>query len=201
MIGTFGMEAYDAYKMYLAVKRHFTTDSYDFFKYNGAVRASAASFEKRRDKYFFTKLAKQKDLLNFLAANMAYGDPKTWVGDIVGDERAVANYRKFVKVRDSLAYTFEMDLEKLDDDIATNITVVDGQHPPLLRLALREEIHIETFIILNDFWRFVKTWKVEITDEVIWPEYLAKCKKFRSFMSYDREKMMQIALDRFRNTA
>ena len=42
-------EGFKAYKLYLAVKNHFTT-SYDYFKYNGKVNAKEDSFLKRRDK-------------------------------------------------------------------------------------------------------------------------------------------------------
>ena len=48
-------EGFDAYKTYLALKRHFTSD-YDYFKYNGKVRAGVESFLKRNDKFFFRKL-------------------------------------------------------------------------------------------------------------------------------------------------
>lgn len=197
-VGVFGMQAFDAYKLYLALKSHFTSKSYDFFKYNGAVKASASAFEKRRDKYQFNKLAKHKDLVNFLTANMVYGNANAWVGDLLGNESSAMLYREFLKVRDSLAYVFTQDLEKLDDDVFANFTVVDGQHPPLLKLALRKEIHIETFIILNDFWQFTKKWNSEIIDDVIWPDFFMKCKKYRPFISYDKEKFMQIALNRFK---
>ena len=36
------MTAFESYKMYVAVKLHFTTDSYDYFKFNGKTRVSEA---------------------------------------------------------------------------------------------------------------------------------------------------------------
>lgn len=192
------MQAFDAYKLYLALKSHFTSKSYDYFKYRGAISANARSFEKRHDRYQFTKLAKQKDLANFLTANMVYGSADTWVGDLVGNDSSVLLYKEFLKVRDSLAYVFTQDLEKLDDDVFKNITVNEGQHPLLLKLVLQKEIHIETFIILNDLWSFTKKWNREIADSVIWPDFFLKCKKYRPFILYDREKFMQIALQRFK---
>ena len=51
-------EGFNAYKLYLAVKNHFTTN-YDFFKYNGKVNAKEDSFLKRRDKFFFAKLQRK----------------------------------------------------------------------------------------------------------------------------------------------
>jgi len=48
---------FEVYKMYLALKQHFTKDNYDYVKYRGKVTASEKSFEERRDRYFFKKLA------------------------------------------------------------------------------------------------------------------------------------------------
>ena len=42
------MTAFESYKMYVALKLHFTTDSYDYFKFNGKTRVSETNFEKKR---------------------------------------------------------------------------------------------------------------------------------------------------------
>ena len=47
------MTGFEVYKMYLALKQHFTKSDYDYFKYEGKVRANENSFEQRRDRYFF----------------------------------------------------------------------------------------------------------------------------------------------------
>ena len=46
------MTEFEAYCQFLALKLHFTTDHYDYFKYNGKHNATPASFEKRTDKRF-----------------------------------------------------------------------------------------------------------------------------------------------------
>ena len=51
------MTGFEVYKMYLALKQHFTKEKYDFYKYNGKVRANEKSFEERRDRYFFLKVS------------------------------------------------------------------------------------------------------------------------------------------------
>ena len=62
------MNGYEAYKLYLAIKLHFSTEDYDFIKHNGKVNCSLDSFTKRNDKYFFHRLStrfKDEELLNF----------------------------------------------------------------------------------------------------------------------------------------
>ena len=51
------MEAFDAYKIYMALKAHFNSD-YDFNKYGGKTTVTKQSYLKRKDgeeEYDFTR--------------------------------------------------------------------------------------------------------------------------------------------------
>jgi hypothetical protein len=191
------MEAFQAFKTYVAIKNHFSSKTYDFFKYEGRTRASKATFEKRNDKYFFHKLSKRRDVVDYLVANFLYNDSPTWIGDFINNEQSDRQYLKLVKVRESLTYTFSQDLDKLEADFDTNFQVIEGQHPLVLRLFLQQEINIETMIILDDLVGFMKKWNRRITDPVVWPKVYFKCKKYRPFFSYDKDKMRSIVLQKF----
>ena len=39
---------FDVYKVYLGVKLHFTTDSYDYIKYGGKTNAKLDTFKKKK---------------------------------------------------------------------------------------------------------------------------------------------------------
>ena len=45
------MEAYEAYKIYHALKLHFNSD-YDYTKYNGKAKVTVDSYLKRKDRTF-----------------------------------------------------------------------------------------------------------------------------------------------------
>ena len=64
------MDPYESYKLYNALKLHFESD-YDAVKYNFKTTVKPQSFFKRKDKYFFAKIAKtyEKDLLEFYVSN------------------------------------------------------------------------------------------------------------------------------------
>ena len=47
------MTGFECYKTYLALKHHFTNQSYDYFKYNGKTKANEQTFKTRKDRYFF----------------------------------------------------------------------------------------------------------------------------------------------------
>ena len=48
---------YEIYIKYLALQKHFSTD-YDYFKFNGRVKASVDAYQKRNDMFAFEKLSK-----------------------------------------------------------------------------------------------------------------------------------------------
>ena len=78
------MTSYEAYTLYLAIKLHFTTPNYDYFKHNAKVNSSLNAFLKRNDRFFFHKLATKygNNLIDYYVSNFA-NKPKVWVGDLV----------------------------------------------------------------------------------------------------------------------
>ena len=71
------MNPLECYRMYMAIRLHFISKSYDYFKYNGKVKTSNESFYKRRDKYRFDTLCRQykeKEMMHFFVANFSNGD-------------------------------------------------------------------------------------------------------------------------------
>ena len=108
------MNPYDAYKMYLALKMHFTQDKYDYIKYNGSVRANPQSFDTRKDKFFFYKLSKKEDLLNYYVSNMLE-KPDIWAGDLL-NEKAENVYADWQKRQQSLTYHFGIQTAALFPD-------------------------------------------------------------------------------------
>lgn len=85
------MTPFEAYKTYVSLKNHFTKESYDYFKYGGKGKFSESSFEVRKDKYFFYKLSKQKDLVNYIVSNFVVNE-NLWVGDLVNEEQSNSHY-------------------------------------------------------------------------------------------------------------
>lgn len=193
----FTMDGFDAYKTYVALKNHFTSKTYDYFKYNGRSRASRTSFEKRNDKYFFTKLSKHKNLVDFLVANIAFNN-NPWVGDVVSNSEAEKCYRDYVKVKESLSYVFNNDLKKFEGDFGKCFISVEGQHPIALQYYLQGEIRLETLIIIDDILPFFHRWNRSIEEKVIWPSVHAKCLKLKPFMNFDKQKMKKILVDKIK---
>jgi hypothetical protein len=188
-------DAFDIYVYYLALKRHFTS-SYDFFKYNGKVKANSMSFENRKDKFFFYKLSKKRDSREYILANMLV-KPNVWAGDLV-DDKAEQVYSEWCKRKQSLTYQFKSDIVELDDeDFNSNFIVENGQHPRVLKLYNMNRISLETLVILCDITGCLSYWEKNIKDTIVFPDINRLVKKYYPFMEYDKAKMKKILLDKY----
>jgi hypothetical protein len=187
-------DAFDLYVYYLALKRHFTSN-YDYFKYNGKVKANTMSFENRKDKFFFYRLSKMPEAREYILANMIE-NPGIWVGDLL-DDKAKGIYDQWLKVKESLSYTFRIDLGKLDYDDPNKDIVTSGGHPTLLKLYMQGEFHMESLIILNDMMNIFSYWNKNIQDTILWPDINTKCLNYKPFLQYEKTKMRKIVLDKY----
>lgn len=185
------MTSFEAYQLFLSIKMHFTQPNYDFFKYQGKVNTSFDSFNKRRDKYYFAKLAKHKDALGYLVAQYASASFAGWVRDLFTEE-AEQVYTQYLARQQAITYNFQSDIQKLEDGFISKFKVIGGQHPEILTMFKRGSISIETFTILDIHLKFFTLWETRIEDTVIWPSIRDRCLKYRPFIHYDRAKIKSI---------
>ena len=183
------MTGYEAYELFQALKRHFTQEKFDFFKYRGHINTSKEAFENRKDKWHFYKLSRKfgtkQELTDFLIANFLDNE-NIWVNNLLVEEADI-RYIEYKKVMQSLAYTFENDCISLFEDCKdpNSLLVTNGDYPILLTKALRKEIHIQTLVLLNIILGFVPMWSKTITDTIRWPNYHMKMLKIASFLPQD----------------
>ena len=180
------MTPFEAYKLFIALKNHFTS-SYDYFKYNGSVKADAASFDNRKDKYYFYKLSKMKDPRGFIVSNLVSDNGK-WIGDLFTD-KADRLYTEWLKRQQSLSYNFQNECSKLLTNFNDNFIVKNGQHPHLLKMYRQGEVSLETMVILEDILGFSSHWNKSIDDTIIWPKINKLMSKYRMFCNYDKFKL------------
>lgn len=192
------MTPFEAYKTYLGLKQHFTSPSYDYFKYNGKVNAKAESFEKRRDRFQFTKLGKQRDPVGLLVSNFVSRNP-TWVGDIV-DDSGIKTYLEWSKRNQSLHYLFTQELSAVTTSFDEALKIAEGEtYPPLLQLYFNRKISIETLLIICQISGCVPYWNKKIKDPIQWPNLERKLLKYSPFLQYDKEKFKKTLVDYFQD--
>tara|TARA_R110000851_G_scaffold39966_3_gene101099 strand:+ start:8549 stop:9124 length:576 start_codon:yes stop_codon:yes gene_type:complete len=191
------MTSFEAFSMYIALKNHFTKKKFDYLKYNGKTRMTHQSFDKRKDKIFFQKLAKHEDVQGFLIANFIK-NPKSWIKELVYSEEPEREYKSWMKKQQSLTYLFKEDLSKLLKDFNQNLKIENNQHPVVLKLYLGNRISLETLCILIKMTKTDIYFNKNLKDDPLWEEIELKIKKYTPFLQYNEEKLKKIVLDYFK---
>ena len=188
------MNGFEVYKIYLAVKLHFTSKarSYDFHRHLGKTTARLETFTKRRDRYFFHKLSKSYNnntIVDYFVSNFVT-NTNLWVGDIIG-KTGDDNYKQWSKKIEALHYYYEQDIDyileqdyKFDDLFKS----VNGQHPPILKMFLSKNINFETVLILDEILSFTKQLNKNINEKVLWPKLYDRMIRYKSFLNYNLTK-------------
>lgn len=182
---------YEAFTLYHGLKLHFS-GKYDFIKYNGKTNVNKDQFMLRKDKYSFYKLSrkyKREELFGFYISNFLI-NTNIWVGDLMQDD-ADQEYKKWLKAQQSLSYIFDQNLNHLFDLVEMPedmLKVVDGQYPLLYNEYLQGKVNLETIIILNDIMNFFPMWKKKVADDIVFPDFITKCEKYKPFLNYDKAK-------------
>ena len=186
---------FEVYTTYLGMKNHFTKDKYDFVKYSGKTRASVASFNKRRDRYFFERMSRKKDddeIVNYFIANFtSHDDPgKVWIGEII--QNGETHFKEWQRRNQSLSYIFGNEVERIfTRDNFDSFFSTQGQHPKILKSFLKKEISLETLVILDKILGFRSHLDKKL-DDPIWSTVSLKMKKYASFLNIDVFKFKRI---------
>ena len=185
------MNGYDLYCTYQAIKLHFTSENYNFFQYDGKTRVSVDAFQKRRDKFLFHRLARKyrdDEMVPFLVANFVHSDDN-WTKSLLEDE-AEETYRDWKRTTDSMSKIYVEDLQKIATKETFNdlFKVEDGQFPKLLVHFLQKDVTIETMVILNNIFDFIRIWDKKISDDFIYPKVSRKIRKYGAFLNVNVDK-------------
>jgi len=182
------MMPYDAYKCYLSLKNHFTKDSYDYHKYCGKSRASVQSFYKRKDRFWFERVTRQKtdqEIVEFFVSNfITCTDPsKLWIGEIIREGET--RYAEWKKRNQSLSYVFKEETQKLfDSKKVDDVFDCSKGHPPVLKNYLSGNISMETLVIYDKIFLFGDKFDKQLSDPV-WETVRMKMKKYSPFLNID----------------
>lgn len=180
------MTPFDCYKTYLALKNHFTKDSYDYHKYNKKTRASLESFYKRKDRFWFEKLSRQRDekqVEDFFVANfVSCNDPETlWIGEIIkeGEER----YQQWQKKIQSLSYFFKEESQSVfEEHKFDRVFDCSNGHPILLKRFLAKQVSLETMVIYDKIFCYGNNFDKKLRDPV-WETVSRRIKKYNPFLN------------------
>jgi hypothetical protein len=182
------MSPFDTYQTYLSMKSHFTNRKYDFFKYGGKSRATVASFNKRKDKYWFEKSSRKysdKEIVDFLLANFVSADnpQNLWIGEIINSGERT--YAEWMRRQQSLTYLFkEQSNELFSENKLEDVFNCSKGHPIVFKRFLSGKLSLESFVIYEKIFHFSKDFDKKLLDPV-WETVSLKIKKYSPFLNTD----------------
>ena len=182
------MNPFQVYVTFLALKSHFSKESYDYFKYNKKTRASLKSFYARRDRYWFEKISRQKnekEIEEFFVANFVSSrdSESLWIGEIIKNGEGV--YKGWQKKMQSLSYLIKQESNSLFVNSKLNeIFDCSSGHPILLRKYLSGNISLETLVIYEKIFSYIKNFNKKLKDPV-WETVRLKIQKYSPFINMD----------------
>ena len=200
------MHGVEVYRMYLAMKLHFSNPNFDYFEAGGKTNAKEKTYQQRNDFWFFETIARKHtkdEIQEILLASfiLSQDSSKVWIGDI--KQSGKDRWMVWKKAQESLTYSFKQDLSTMVDLLESQghsfnnlFEDVESTHPPLFRLLIQRRINLETFIIMDIILGFCKKWDRKMIDP-LWEKYSLKIKKYKPFLSINRDKYSQILKEKF----
>ena len=186
----------DVCRTYLAFKQHFSNPKFDFFQYDGKVKIKEETYQQRSDFWFFETLARKltdQEIKEYMLASFVSSEnpTKVWIGDI--KRNGHDNWLVWQKLQSGLTYTFQQDCQRLVDLMEekqysfNDLFKTMGGHPPSLRLQCKQQICLESLIILDMILGFMKDWDQKLKDP-LWEQLSFKIRKYRPFLSINTNK-------------
>lgn len=175
------MNGFKVFKLYTAIKLHFTDAKFDVFKNRGNVRGTYDTFAQRNDKMLFEKLAKQslneRELIKFIAANFMYGNP-----NFIYSDDGEKYYVEYNRRRQSITRVFEDDLDTAQK--------LDPTH--LIQLYLGNKITLETMVILDEFEHTNEKLRSSNHLNLMFGSELLVIEKSKKFIHYDLQRVQKV---------
>lgn len=177
------MDAYDAYRLYLAVKLHFTDEKYDLFIADGRVKINRDKLEGsgklKLFGYYARELKTPKEVAQFFVANQAY------FSDIFQPAVAFDSYSKWKKRKDMQTKAIQNDLWTLIESSVTISNSLTGDPCQLMNDVAAKIIGIETASVINRVLPFAETWK----NNIVFPNLWLVVKRLDRFIKCNQSKI------------
>lgn len=190
------------FRLYHSIRLHFSSN-YDFFKYRGKTK-KFGNLDQKRGKNFIFRLEKKygDEFANFLVCMFTYHDKNDWrLDQFIGVENEKI-YDQWKSKMTSLPYHFEQDLNFLKDlnvpfnDMFKCTVIKNGvkskSHPLILKHYIKEDINLETLIVIDIVLGYFEHWDKSMENDFMWKDLHFKIKKYKPFLTISKERYKEI---------
>lgn len=183
-------------RIYLSLKLHFSRDKYDSKKYNFVTNLSQASFDKRKDKYHFAKVAKRfqtkERIVEYFISNFV-DDPGKWIGNF--DEEC---HRRRIGRIEGLSHRFRSNLATIapahkegstKSKLFRSLKDTDDGFPQIFELYQQGKVDVETLCILDYQTRFIDGITIPVE---LWSDKRMVIKKYTTLIGFNTKEFADI---------
>jgi hypothetical protein len=187
------MTTTEAYKIYTALRLHFTTDNFDIrngIPPKAPKQGIKTSFSKKLEQMMKQYNYDTEAFVGFLVSNFLTGHEWGAIFEPLGHEI----YLEWKKIQERLTYTFTQDI----DFLSLQVTKVDdlwncgSGHPVILKSYCGKRSRLETLVILNKLYRFREQVDEKLKGDPVWESTSRLIYKYSPFVHINKEKFSMI---------
>ena len=188
------MNGYQGFKMWVAMRQHFTTKNFDILTNRGRMKGKIETFIARPDSEIIDRICSKftdRELVIYLAANFIYGNNNMMWDVGVG----LANYNLYIARKAQLDRVVENDLKSLD-----NLCIAIDDGISIVRTLTKNQITFETVSLINQFVNLTNQLRQLPIGEIVEP-LLLRIDKSKPFIKPTAgvEKLIKSKLDKIKN--
>lgn len=188
----------EAYKIYTALRLHFTTDNFDIRNgipprapKSGVKTAFSKKLEHMMKQYNYDSEA----FIGFLVSNFLTGHEWGAIFEPSGHEV----YLEWKKTQERLTYSFTQDIDFLSMQVnkVHELWSTSSEHPVILRAYCGKRSRLETLVILNKLYKFREEVDEKLTHDPVWSSTSRLIHKYSPFVHINKEKFSMIVQKAF----
>jgi hypothetical protein len=188
----------EAYKIYTALRLHFTTDNFDIRNgvpprapKTGVKTAFSKKLEQMMKQYNYDSEA----FVGFLVSNFLSGHEWGAIFEPTGHEV----YLEWKKIQERLTYTFTQDIDFLTLQVnkVDDLWKCTGEHPVILKSYCGKKSRLETLVILNKLYKFREQLDEQLKNDPVWASTSRLVYKYSPFVNINKEKFSMIVKKAF----
>jgi len=186
------MNVTDAYKIYTALRLHFTTDNYDIRSGITPRKPKAGvkpSFKKKLEMLMKQYNYDQDEFIGYLVSNFLHGNE--WgIFETTGPEI----YIDWKRSQERLTYSYTQDIQYL----ATQVSIIEDAwncsqgHPVILKAYCGKKCRLETLVILNKLYKFTIEIDEHLVLDPVWNSVSRMIHKYSPFIKVEKDKFSMI---------
>lgn len=193
------MDEYSLFKTYIALKSHFTVDSYDFIKYGGKTNIKEDTFRKRQDLSLFCKLAQwlpENKAIPFLVSHFVELSSFTIHYIFENPIKSQRIFDRWKARTSDVLETYRKDIQTIAYESGYSwkncVQQNDSDYPLLFKMVMSNKISPETYSMLDDLFQQTSKSYKGLDMDVLFLSMNLKYRKYRTFLTPTIQEVLSV---------